>query len=153
MKSVRVCRSVEIPDLLRLHRYHRAPELGPRVLFFSGGTALRGVSRTLKRYTHNSIHMVTPFDSGGSSATLRRAFDMPSIGDLRNRLIALADETVIGHPEIYELFNTRLPDDGEQKALRKQLDLLCEGKDPLIDAVTNPMRRLIRNQLGIASRK
>jgi len=148
MKSVRVTRSVQIPDLLRLSRYRKAPELGPRVLFFSGGTALNGVSRLLKNYTFNSIHMVTPFDSGGSSAKLRKAFAMPSIGDLRSRLMALADETVIGHPEIYQLFNTRFPLDGQQKELLKQLELMQQGKDPLVDAITNPMRRLIRNQLG-----
>ena len=42
------------------------PALGPRLVFFTGGTALRGLSRSLTRYTHNSVHLVTPFDSGGS---------------------------------------------------------------------------------------
>ncbi|MCP4376356.1 MAG: GAK system CofD-like protein, partial [bacterium] len=112
MSDLLVSRAVRIPDHLRIGRYRRAPEFGPRILFFSGGTALNTVSRTLKTYTHNSIHLVTPFDSGGSSAKLRHAFDMPSIGDLRSRLMALADEAVTGHPEIYRLFRYRLPEDG-----------------------------------------
>ena len=92
MAKIRVARTVEIPDALRISRYRKIPDLGPRSLFFSGGSALNGLCKTLKGYTHNSIHLVTPFDSGCSSAEFRRAFDMPSIGDLRSRLMALADE-------------------------------------------------------------
>jgi CofD-related protein of GAK system len=139
---------VQIPDRVRLSRYLKAPELGPRILFFSGGTALTATSRVLKRYTHNSIHLVTPFDSGGSSATLRQAFSMPSIGDLRSRLVALADENITGHPEVYRLFTYRFPGDQPAGDLLTRLDLMIRGKEPLVAAITNPMRRLIRNQLG-----
>lgn len=148
MNSIRVTRTVQLPDPVRLSRYQKAPELGPRVLFFSGGSALNATSRVLKNYTHNSTHMVTPFDSGGSSAKLRRAFAMPSIGDLRSRLMALADENITGQPEVYRLFTHRLPGDGRQTDLLGQLERLVQGRDPLIAAISNPMRRLIRNQLG-----
>ncbi|HAJ92011.1 MAG TPA: GAK system CofD-like protein, partial [Gammaproteobacteria bacterium] len=133
---------------MRLSRYQKAPELGPRILFFSGGTALTATSRVLKRYTHNSIHLVTPFDSGGSSAKLRQAFSMPSIGDLRSRLVALADENITGHPEVYRLFACRFPADQPAGKLMARLELMIRGKEPLVDAISNPMRRLIRNQLG-----
>jgi CofD-related protein of GAK system len=146
--SVRITRTVQIPDQVKLSRYLKAPELGPRILFFSGGTALTSSSRVMKRYTHNSIHLVTPFDSGGSSAKLRKAFAMPSIGDLRSRLIALADENITGHPEVYELFTYRFPADQAANLLLEKLELMIRGKDPLVAAISNPMRRLIRNQLG-----
>ncbi|MCU7919502.1 MAG: GAK system CofD-like protein [Candidatus Thiodiazotropha sp. (ex Epidulcina cf. delphinae)] len=145
---IRVTRSVRIPDPIRISRYRKAPELGPRILFFSGGTALNGVSRVLKTFTYNSIHLVTPFDSGGSSANLRQAFSMPSIGDLRSRLMALADETVTGHPEIYNLFTYRFPKRAGKKRLLNQLDTMIKGRHPLLEPVPNPMRRIIRNQLG-----
>lgn len=148
MNANHVTRTIQMPDLLRLERYRKSPELGPRVLFFSGGTALNIVSQVLKSYTYNSIHMVTPFDSGGSSAVLRKAFEMPSIGDLRGRLMALADETFTGHPEVYTLFTHRFKKDADISELRVQLDAMCAGKDALIRAVPNPMRRLIRTQLG-----
>ena len=147
MSDLLVSRAVHIPDHLRIGRYRRAPEFGPRLLFFSGGTALNPISRTLKAYTHNSIHLVTPFDSGGSSAQLRRAFDMPSIGDLRSRLMALADEAVTGHPEIYRLFNYRLPKDGSCADLAAQLNDIVSSKTPLVSEIPSPMRRLIRSQL------
>ena len=73
---------------------------------------------------------------------------MPSIGDLRSRLIALADENITGHPEVYELFTYRFPADQTAAALLDKLDLMIRGKDPLVAAISNPMRRLIRNQLG-----
>lgn len=148
MSRARVTRSVEIPDPFRINRYRKTPELGPRILFFSGGTALGATSRQLKRLTHNSVHLITPFDSGGSSAKLRAAFGMPSIGDLRNRLMALADESITGHPEVFRLFNTRFPFKSDVPQLRQRLEHLVNGEDPSIRAVPNPMRRLIRNQLG-----
>lgn len=148
MAKIRLTSTVTIPDPLKISRYQKVPELGPRVLFFSGGTALNGLSRVLKNYTHNSTHLVTPFDSGGSSAKLRKAFSMPSIGDLRSRLMALADESVTGHPEIYELFNHRFATDAENADLRKSLASLVKGKHPLVAEISNPMRRLICNQIG-----
>jgi CofD-related protein of GAK system len=148
MKSIFVTRAVRIPDLLRISRYQKSPELGPRILFFSGGSALNGVSRVLKNYTHNSIHLVTPFDSGGSSAKLRQAFDMPSIGDLRSRLVALADETVTGHPEVYDLLTYRFPLKAAKGDLLRQLESMIRGRHSLVEPVSNPIRRIIRNQLG-----
>lgn len=152
MKSSRpalisLTRQAKIPDPLRLERYRRAPELGPKILFFSGGSALKGLSMELPTYTHNSIHLITPFDSGGSSAKLRKAFDMLSVGDVRNRLIALADKSVTGHPAIVDLFNKRFPHDISNNALRDRLDLLIAGDDPLTAAIPDPMRNIIRNHL------
>lgn len=148
MKQHSVTRPVVIPDQLRISRYQRAPELGPRVLFFSGGSALNDLSRVLKGYTHNSIHLVTPFDSGGSSAKLRKAFKMPAVGDLRSRLMALADDTVTGHPEVYRLFTYRFESDADQEGLLLQLDTMVDGSHSLLQEIANPMRRVIRNQLG-----
>jgi len=148
MKPIRITRTARLPDPLRISRYRKAPELGPEILFFSGGSALNDVSRVLKNYTYNSTHLITPFDSGGSSAKLRQAFNMPAIGDLRSRMIALADESVTGHPEVYQLFTYRLANAERNSVLSKQLDQMIQGKYPMVAAISNPMRRLIRNQLG-----
>lgn len=97
------------------------PALGPRLVFFTGGTALRGLSRELTRYTHNSVHLVTPFDSGGSSAALRRAFAMPAVGDIRNRLLALADSSTVP-ARVLELCAARLPaENADPDCLRQEL--------------------------------
>lgn len=142
-----VRRMARLPDPTRVDRCRRLPELGPRILFFTGGTALRDVSRELKNLTHNSIHLMTPFDAGGSSAALRRAFGMLSVGDLRNRLMALADESARGNPEIYALFAHRLARDAERAELRARFDDLVEGRDARIKAVPEPMRRIVQTHL------
>jgi CofD-related protein of GAK system len=147
-RRVLLTQSRRVPDPIRLARYSRAPEIGPTILFFSGGSALRKTSRVLTEYTHNSIHLITPFDSGGSSAKLRDAFPMISVGDLRNRLMALADTRLLGHPEVYRLFDTRLPTDAPPDELRVRLAAMVEGADPLVAAVPTPLRTLIRNHLG-----
>jgi len=147
MLRLKITREVNLPDPMRLARYKRAPELGPRLLFFSGGTALRELSRRLVAYTQNSVHVITPFDSGGSSAVLREAFHMPAVGDIRNRLMALADQSIMGNPDIYRLFAYRFPKDKSPEDLNDMLNSLVEGTGPLIEAVTDPMREIIRNHL------
>jgi CofD-related protein of GAK system len=147
-RRITLCHSRRVPDPIRLARYSRAPEIGPTVLFFSGGSALRKTSRVLTEYTHNSVHLITPFDSGGSSAKLRDAFPMISVGDLRNRLMALADTHLLGHPEVYRLFNTRLAKDAPADELHACLEAMVAGTDPLVAAVPLPLRKLIRNHLG-----
>ncbi|MBE3638838.1 GAK system CofD-like protein [Mangrovicoccus algicola] len=147
MAGITITREAQLPDPLRVSRALSMPHLGPRILFFSGGSALNGIARALKRYTHNSVHLVTPFDSGGSSQTLRLAFDMPAVGDLRSRLMALADESVLGQPDIYALFSHRLPKLGASADLAAEVAAMAAGRHPLVRAVAMPMRRLIRSFL------
>lgn len=141
---ISLTREFEIPDPYKLELYRRAPELGPRILFFSGGTALRKTSHALTRYTHNSIHLITPFDSGGSSAVIREAFGMPAVGDIRNRLMALADQSVKGNPEIFELFAYRLPKNVKQETLLMELQAMAEGTHSMVSCIPDPMRKIIR---------
>lgn len=147
MPEISIQRDASVPDRLRVARALSAPNLGPRLLFFSGGSALNGISRQLKRYTHNSAHLITPFDSGGSSQVLREAFNMPAVGDLRSRLMALADETELGQPDIYGLFSHRLPSDADTVGLAEEVASLFAGDHPLLRALTRPMRQLILGYL------
>ena len=133
----------ERPEPDRIARFRQAPGTGPALLFFSGGTALRQLSRELVGYSHNSIHVITTFDSGGSSAELRRAFGMPAVGDLRNRLLALADRTPGGRPEVRRLAGFRFDREAERNALARQLRDICAGRDPLVTTIRNPERAAI----------
>ena len=122
------------------------PALGPRVVFFTGGTALRRLSRTIIKHTHNTVHLVTPFDSGGSSAALRAVFDMPAIGDARNRLLALADASIV--PQVVlDVCNGRLPVEGEREALLQQLYALASSKDPAWAGVPRVFGEVLRLHL------
>ncbi len=146
-QSILIRRLVQIPDKLKILRYQRAPSLGPRLLFFSGGSALRDLAKEIIQYSHNTMHLITAFDSGGSSAEIRRVFNMISIGDLRNRLMALADQTIKGNPDIYHLFLYRFDKNAQQSDLIEQLKEIIAGNDPLIDPIAEPMKSLICNQL------
>lgn len=146
--KILITRPVSIPDTLRVSRYQKAPELGPRILFFSGGSALNGVARQLKKFTHNSIHLVTPFDSGGSSAVIRDFFDMPAVGDIRSRLMALADETILGHPDINALFEYRFCKTATNDELLTRLKAMIACTDALTKDIANPMQSIIANHLG-----
>jgi CofD-related protein of GAK system len=140
-------KSISVPDPARVALFQKCPELGPKILFFSGGSALKKLSQELIQYTHNSIHIITPFDSGGSSAILRKAFGMPAVGDIRNRLMALADQTFQGNPEIYTLFAHRLPTQTDPRELRRMVEAIVSGNHPLINRISHPMRKIIRHHI------
>ena len=144
---LQISRSARLPDPVKLARYEKSPELGPRPLFFSGGTALRSFCAELIRYTHNSIHLITPFDSGGSSAKLREAFHMPAVGDIRNRLMALAEQSFQGNPEIFELFAHRMAEKAPHSHLHSELIHMARGKHPLTARIPSPMRPIICSHL------
>ncbi len=145
--TIQLTRPLKIPDRPRILRCQRAPDLGPRLLFFSGGEALRLFSRRLIHYTHNSIHLITPFDSGGSSAVIRSAFQMLAVGDLRNRLMALADQSLRGNPEVFELFAFRFSKTAPQSELRELFESMLHGRHELVRAIPEPMRDLVCDHL------
>jgi len=124
-----------VGDPSRLAQWRSRPETGPRPLFFSGGSALLETSRVLKTYTHNSVHLITPFDSGGSSAELRGAFGLLGVGDLRNRSMALAEEGSSGDPAMRALLGHRLAAFASRESLEAELGALMDGEHPLMRAV------------------
>ena len=122
-----------------------APVSEKRLLFFSGGTALRATARFLARVAPRTAYLITPFDSGGSSAAIRRGFAMPAVGDIRNRLMAMAAST--GNCALAELFAHRLPKTGDQAELRRELGQLADGSHPLLRPVPEPEREVVLERL------
>lgn len=114
-------------------------------LFFSGGTALKGLSQYFARIKFPTCHIITVFDSGGSSAALRKAFSAPAVGDLRNRLLALAD---IGKtsPAMLAFCNSRLPKDISAAEARRLLDGILAS--PLLRDIPPEFQRTIRTHLS-----
>ncbi len=81
---------------------------GPRVVAVGGGNGLAALLRGLKSHTSNLTAVVTMADDGGSSGLLRRDMGMPPPGDLRNCLVALADDESM----MSRLFKYRFPEGG-----------------------------------------
>ncbi len=75
-----------------------------------GGTGLSILLRGLKKYTDNITAVVTVTDEGGSSGKLRAEFNILPPGDIRNCLVALADQ----EPLMTRLFQYRF---GEESSL------------------------------------
>ena len=141
--TTQINKKIELPNKLQVERCRAAPHLGPKILFFSGGNALKELSKKLKDHTHNSIHIVTPFDSGGSSAKLRKSFNIPALGDIRNRLMALADQSITGNPEIYSLFAHRLPLHLPRQELLQELEQMVNGNHELVYNIPEPTCKIV----------
>lgn len=69
----------------------------PAVVVLGGGTGLATLLSGLKHFTTNLTAVVTVADDGGSSGRLRREMGILPPGDIRNCLVALAeDESLMG---------------------------------------------------------
>jgi uncharacterized cofD-like protein len=76
---------------------------GLRVVVVGGGTGLSTMLRGLKHETSNISAIVTVSDNGGSSGALTASTGILPPGDLRNCMVALADE----EPTLARAFNYR----------------------------------------------
>jgi uncharacterized cofD-like protein len=81
----------------------RQLDRGYRVVAIGGGTGLSTLLRGLKEYTSNLTAIVTVTDDGGSSGRLRHELGVLPPGDIRNCLVALADD----ESRMAELFQYR----------------------------------------------
>jgi len=70
----------------------RILERGPNIVAIGGGTGLSTLLRGLKEETSNITAVVTVTDDGGSSGRLRNDIDVLPPGDVRNCLVALAED-------------------------------------------------------------
>ena len=82
----------------------------PRIVALGGGTGLSTLLRAAKRLPLAELAaIVTVTDDGGSSGRLRREYGMPPPGDVRNCLVALAEDDEL----LTRLFAYRFPGEGE----------------------------------------
>ncbi len=89
----------------------RILERGPRIVSIGGGHGLSTLLHGLKEYTSNITAIVTVADDGGSSGRLREEFDILPPGDIRNCLVALANEEDL----VGRLFQFRFEDGKDLK--------------------------------------
>jgi uncharacterized cofD-like protein len=85
---------VPLEDVLLRSRIRVKP--APRIVALGGGTGLSTLLRGLKQHTARVTAVVAVTDEGGSSGRLSRSWGVLPPGDLRNCLVALAeDDTLI----------------------------------------------------------
>jgi uncharacterized cofD-like protein len=99
----------ELVDIVTEHRFGLSrPELN--VVAIGGGTGLSTLLRGLKRHDVAITAIVTVADDGGSTGRIRNAYDIPAPGDIRNCLVALADDESL----VSRLFQYRFSRDGSE---------------------------------------
>ena len=76
---------------------------GHKIVAIGGGTGLSTLLRGLKRRTSNLTAVVTVSDDGGSSGRLQKELGVLPPGDIRNCLVALADDEAL----VTDLFRFR----------------------------------------------
>ncbi len=76
---------------------------GFKIVAIGGGTGLSTLLRGLKKYTTNLTAVVTVSDDGGSSGRLQKELGVLPPGDVRNCLVALADDEAL----VTDLFRYR----------------------------------------------
>lgn len=76
---------------------------GYKIVTIGGGTGLATMLRGLKKYTSNLSAVVTVSDDGGSSGRLQKELGVLPPGDIRNCLVALADDEAL----VTDLFRYR----------------------------------------------
>jgi uncharacterized cofD-like protein len=81
----------------------RRLERGYKIVVVGGGTGLSTMLRGLKKITTNLTAVVTVSDDGGSSGRLQKELGVLPPGDIRNCLVALADDEAL----VTELFRYR----------------------------------------------
>lgn len=117
-----------------------------RAVFFTGGTALAPLSRELARQEVATCHIVTTFDSGGSSGELRKIYNIPAVGDLRNRLLALADPCI--SPEIIDFCAMRLDKNAPRDICLRQLLSFGQKSNPVWGSLPADMAKVLWRNLN-----
>ena len=87
---------------------HKNKKKRYKVVAIGGGTGLSTLLRGLKKYDIDITAIVTVADDGGSSGKLRTELGVLPPGDIRNCLVALAEEENL----ITKLFQYRFPKKG-----------------------------------------
>ena len=91
------------------------PRPATPLVFLSGGSALNETAALLAGRVPTT-HIITTFDSGGSTQALRKALPIPAVGDIRSRILALADVRMPDIAALSALLHCRLSSSGMNAA-------------------------------------
>lgn len=98
-------------DLLQKQRVTDLEDEKIHVVSIGGGTGLSTLLRGLKTIDEFDITaIVTVADDGGSTGRIRRDFEIPAPGDIRNCIVALAEDESI----VAKLFDYRFDREGSE---------------------------------------
>ncbi len=103
--------SQRLSEIVAEHRFGpNRPDLN--IVAIGGGTGLSTLLRGLKLHDIGITAIVTVADDGGSTGRIRKDFDIPAPGDIRNCITALADNESL----VSRLFQYRFDKEGSELA-------------------------------------
>ncbi|KAJ3271321.1 hypothetical protein HK104_004706, partial [Borealophlyctis nickersoniae] len=97
--------------------------------------------------TDDTAYIMPVSDDGGSTSEIVRMVGGPGIGDIRSRLVRLAETKSAEAKAVYALLSHRLPiDDGSPPGVTAKSEWLdiVEGCHPLWQGISHPFRETIR---------
>lgn len=104
---------------------------GPKLVIFSGGSAVRELCKQISMNLSRKVTYILPIsDDGGSSKEIIKVIGGPAIGDIRNRLNSLADDSTEENRAIKRLLDYRL-DASDLSQARDEISSIIAGEHPL----------------------
>lgn len=115
----------------------------PRIILFTGGTAANAYTEALNKRTSNLTYIIPISDNGGSSGEIQSYIGGPAIGDIRSRIIRLAEES-----PMKTLLQYRLPSTKEEEDPFTTWNDILYMKHPIWKEVPTKFRHIIRAGLN-----
>ncbi|KAJ3041233.1 hypothetical protein HDV00_009771 [Rhizophlyctis rosea] len=116
------------------------------IAIFSGGSAVNSLVGVFQGLTDDTAYIMPVSDDGGSTSEIVRIVGGPGIGDLRSRLVRLAETKSVEAEAVHKLLSYRLPTEDTQPAgtaKAEWVDIL-EGAHQLWMNISNPYKETIR---------
>ncbi|KAJ3133514.1 hypothetical protein HK100_004374 [Physocladia obscura] len=87
----------------------RTSKIAPSILIFSGGSAVSPFVPMLQSISEDICYAMPVSDDGGSTFEIVKVMGGPGIGDIRSRLLGLADTSTPEGLAVFRLLSYRLP--------------------------------------------
>ncbi|KAI9203111.1 uncharacterized protein BJ171DRAFT_460569 [Polychytrium aggregatum] len=117
------------------------------LLIFSGGSALNPLVGMIQNLTDDVAYILPVSDDGGSTAEIIKVLGGPAIGDIRSRLVRLAETKSAEARAVHKLLSHRLPTDSTQRA-KLEWHAIVEGQHALWEGISEAYRESIRSFLS-----
>ncbi|KAJ3195168.1 hypothetical protein HK101_000945 [Irineochytrium annulatum] len=119
------------------------------ILIFSGGSAANSFVSMLQGITDNICYVLPVSDDGGSTSEIVKVVGGPGIGDIRSRLVRLAETKTLEAKAVHSLLSYRLPTETPMSLsaptpAKLEWLTIVEGTHPMWENISQPYRETIR---------
>ena len=131
---------------VRVNDFEARADSAPKVVVFSGGTAMNVIAVELSELTQKVTHVIPVSDNGGSTSEIVRVLGGPAVGDLRSRCLRVTDESTPEAVAVKALLGHRLHPTDSALA-RDEWYKIQEGDHELWEGIGQDYANIIRRFL------